>query len=486
MVGRPPRMLTGSRNGRSAVIPPPTHLPDGIVVRLNRRVRITDDGRTLIGGAPTRAVYLTDAALKMITGRTITVTDAGTRALADRVLEAGMADPVLASLPAADKMAVTYVVPVFGRPEALDRLLSSIGPGPAVIVVDDCSPDRGAIINVAAAHGAQFIPLAENSGPARARNEGLKHVATPYVAFTDSDIVLDPDATTTLLRHFADPRVALAAPRVLGLRGAEGLNWIGRYEEARSSLDLGIYPATVRPGSPVSWVPGAFLVARVHAIAEGFSTEMRVGEDVDFVWRLAAQGWRIRFEPEARVWHEHRQTVRDWLARKAFYGSSAHALSIRHPHNIAPAVFAPWTLGLMATLLAQRRWSLPVAAVIWGIATVQVARKLTRSERKYRESVMLTRAGVLASVSQTMALLVRHWWPLAIAGSLFSSRIRRALVASAVLDAALEHQRTHPDLDLIRFGIARRLDDLAYGGGIWFSALKGKSWKALLPYIRRR
>ena len=86
-----------------------------------------------------------------------------------------------------------------------------------MIVVDDCSPDRGAIKDVAAAHGARFVPLAENGGPARARNEGLKHVTTPFVAFADSDTVLDPGATAALLRHFADPRVALAAPRVLGL-----------------------------------------------------------------------------------------------------------------------------------------------------------------------------------------------------------------------------------------------------------------------------
>lgn len=468
------------------MIPPPAHLPDGFAVSLNPLVRVSDGGRALIGGAPTRVLYLKEAALRMMADGVVTVSDPGTRTLADRLLEAGMADPVLASLPDADEAAVTFVVPVFGRPAALDRLLASIGRGPSVIVVDDCSPDRGAIMDVAASHGARFIPLAENGGPARARNEGLKHVATPFVAFADSDIVLDPGATAALLRHFADPRVALAAPRVLGLRDATGLNWIGRYEEARSSLDLGIQPATVRPGSPVSWVPSAFLIGRVGALGEGFSAEMREGEDVDFAWRLAEQGWRIRFEPEARVWHEHRQVARDWLARKAFYGSSAHPLSLRHPHNIAPAVFAPWTLGIVAALLAQRRWSAPVAAVIWAAATWQVAGKLTRSERPFRVAATLTAAGVSASLSQTMALMVRHWWPLAVAASVYSRRIRRAVVLAGILDAAFEYRRLRPDLDPIRFGIARRMDDLAYGGGVWFSALKGRSVRALLPLIRHR
>lgn len=468
------------------MIPPEAFLPLGFTVLLNRRVRVTDGGRSLIGGSPTRVLYLSEAAGAMLVGREVRVTDAGTRTLADRLLEAGMADPVLASLPIVAESEVAFVVPVFGRPAALDRLLVSIGPGRTVFVVDDCSPDRAAIMTVAEAHGAVFIPLPENAGPAKARNEGLRHVATPFVAFVDSDIVLDPGATSTLLRHFADPRVALAAPRVLGLRDDGGLNWIGRYEEARSSLDLGIHPATVRPRSPVSWVPGAFLVARVDAIGEGFSPDMREGEDVDFVWRLAEQGWRIRFEPEARVWHEHRQTVRDWLSRKAFYGSSAHPLSMRHPHDIAPAVLAPWSAGAVIALLAQRRWSVPAALGISGVAAWRISRKLTRSEHPMRVGVELTSAGVAASLSQAMALLVRHWWPLAVVASVFSRRIRRALLVSGVLDAVLEYRRTRPDLDPIRFGVARRLDDLAYGAGVWLSAVKGRSLRALLPDIRRR
>ena len=60
------------------------------------------------------------------------------------------------------------------------------------------------------------------------------------------------------------------------------------------------------------------------------------------------------------------------------------------------------------------------------------------------------------------------------------------MLLAGALDAALEYRRTRPDLDPIRFGIARRLDDLAYGGGVWFSALKGRSLRALLPIIRRR
>ncbi|MEW1986712.1 mycofactocin biosynthesis glycosyltransferase MftF [Pseudarthrobacter oxydans] len=464
-----------------------SQLPNGFTVRLNRRVRITDRGRVLIGGSPTRVLYLSEQASRMIVNRTIEVSSASTRLLTDRLLEAGMADPVLDRLPEIDDNALTVVVPVFGRPSALDRLLASVGPSQIVIVVDDGSPepDASAIKSIVAKHNAQLVRLPDNRGPAAARNEGLRHVTTPYVAFADSDIVLDPKAISVLLKHFADPQVALAGPRVLGLHDGTGMNWIGRYEEARSSLDLGIHPATVRPRSPVSWIPGAFLVARVEALGEGFTAEHRVGEDVDLVWRLVEQGWRVRFEPEAKVWHEHRQDIVQWLSRKAFYGTSAHVLSLRHSEAMAPAVFAPWSVAVVASLLFQRRWSVPAAAVISAIAAWRIAHKLSKSEQPALVGISLVAKGVLTAQTQTMALLVRHWWPLALGGSFFSRRLRRAVVASALLDAVLEYRRTRPHLDPFRFAVARRLDDLAYGAGVWSSALQGRSVRALLPDIRR-
>lgn len=460
-------------------------LPIGFTVRLNRRVKIADRGRELVGGSPTRVLYLTELASKMVQDRTLVVTDTPTALLVDRLLESGMADPVLESLPGLDLSSVTVVIPAFGRPIALARLLTSIGEHQKVIVVDDCSPDPAAIREVVERHGARLVRLPSNSGPAEARNEGLKHVTTRYVAFADSDIVLNPDTIPLLLKHFNDRNVALVGPRVLGLDDGNGMNWIERYEEARSSLDLGIFPATVRPRSPVSWLPGAFMLARTDDLGEGFTSGSRVGEDVDLVWRLVEQGWRVRFEPEAKVWHEHRQTIGEWLSRKTFYGTSAHALSLRHPEAIAPAVFAPWSVAVVAAILCQRTWSVPAAGVIAAFAARQISKKLGRSSHPVRLAASLTARGALAAQTQTMALFVRHWWPLAITASIFSRRLRRALIVACVVDALWEYRRTRPQLDLFRFALARRLDDLAYGTGVWSSALRGRSLRCLLPDIRK-
>ncbi|MEU9346629.1 mycofactocin biosynthesis glycosyltransferase MftF [Streptomyces sp. NPDC048278] len=459
-------------------------LPLGFVVEFDRHTRVVDGGRALLGGFPTRLLKLTPKARRLFTGRVLVVRDAAGALLADRLLETGMAHPVVRSLPAPADPRYTVVVPVRDRPRQLDRLLRSIGPGRPVIMVDDASRQPSDVAAVAARHGARLVALPVNAGPAGARNAGLRLVTTPYVVFADSDIVLDPGTVPTLLRHFTDPRVAMAVPRITGLT-APATSWIERYENSRSSLDLGAHPAPVRPGTPVSWASSACVLARVDALGEGFDAGMRVGEDVDLCWRLVAEGRRVRYEPAVRAAHEHRARLGDWLRRKAFYGTGAQPLAERHPESVAPVVFAPWSTAFAAALLAGRRWSAPAAAAVLGIVTVRIARKLDGTEHPYRLAVRLTGNGTLATLAQTGALLTRHWWPVTAVGCVLSGRVRRATAVAALADIALEYRPDQATLDPLRYGVARRLDDLAYGAGVWFAALRARSTAALRPRVTR-
>lgn len=460
-------------------------LPEGFTVRLNNHIRICDDGKTLVGGTPTTVLHLTDTARALLEGRTIRVSNRSTRALADRLLDLGMADPVLGWLARPCRAEVTVVVAVRDRPLALNRLLTSIDGTMPIIVVDDCSTDPDRIAQVAATHRAELVALPVNEGPAGARNAGLRHVDTTFVAFVDSDVVLAADTISTLLGHFTDPRVAVAAPRILPLADTATRTWTGRYEAARSSLDMGRWPSTVRPRAPVAYVPSACMLARTNALGAGFSADMRVAEDVDLVWRLAKTGWRVRYEPAAHAWHEHRANTHEWLMRKSFYGTGAAQLARRHGRDVAPAVLAPWSAAAAAALLASRWWSLPTVAAIAAATATRVSAKLKRSAHPARTSMLLTADGLLAGLSQAMALLLRHWWPLTAAGCLTSPQIRRTMLLTSILDTLIEYRRTPAQLDPIRFGIARRLDDIAYGTGVWAGALKGRSPRALLPDVRR-
>ncbi|MFJ4782003.1 mycofactocin biosynthesis glycosyltransferase MftF [Streptomyces sp. NPDC088794] len=456
------------------------------MLRLGPQVRQYDNGRVLVGGSPPRLVRLAPRAVPLLTGRRIRIERPTADRLAHRLLALGMAHAAAAELPVLDGAFLTVVVPVCDRPRELDRLLSGLGGHAPVIVVDDGSRDPLSVARVAARHATRLVVLDTNCGPAAARNAGLRQVRTPYVAFTDSDMVIDPDTLSTLLRHFHDPELAMVAPRVLGLAEA-GPGWLSRYEAARSSLDLGLDPALVHPRSRVSWLPSACLVARVDALGAGFTEALRVGEDVDLVWRLAAEGRRIRYDPTVTVRHDHRTHLANWAARKVYYGSGARALAERHGSAIAPATLTPWAAVVAIALLAQRRWSVPVAAIVAGAVCRGYARDVTAgTEQPQRLAASLTGLALAATAEQTAALLLRHWWPLTAAGCLVSRRVRRATVLAAVADGLLEHRRRAPDLDLIRFLVARRLDDIAYGAGLWAGAVRGRSMRCLLPEIRRQ
>ena len=138
---------------------------------------------------------------------------------------------------------------------------------------------------------------------------------------------------------------------------------------------MGARPSPVRPGARVSYVPGAALVVRKAAAGDGFRDGMYVGEDVDFVWRMSAAGWRVRYEPGAVMGHDHRVTFRAWFTRRADYGTSAAALEELHPGAVRPLYASWWTAGAWAAALAGR----PVtAAALTAAATALLARRLSR------------------------------------------------------------------------------------------------------------
>lgn len=457
--------------------PDRTVVAHGTTVVLERRARVLDDGGVLLGGSPPRMLHLSPAAAERLVERRLTVTDATSAALARRLLDAGIAHPVAEPADAVPPPSdVTVVIPVKDRTDGLARLLSALDLG-HVIVVDDGSADPAAVRAVAERAGASVLRHPTARGPAAARNAGLAAATTPLVAFLDSDVVPEPGWLPPLLARLADPAVGLVAPRIVALPPVTG--WLGRYEAVRSSLDLGPDPALVVPRSRVAYVPSAALLVRRAAAGKGFDEEMHVAEDVDLVLRLHAAGWRLRYEPAARVAHDHRTSLRAWWLRKAYYGTGAAPLALRHRGAVPPMVLSPWSAATSALLLARR----PGAAVaVSAVAAYRLSTKLGRLRHPRTTAARLIALGAVGAAAQTADAVTRHYWPLAALAALCSRRARHTVAAVALVGGVVDWWRAAPERPALpAFLVARRLDDLAYGAGLWWGAAAHRTFAPLRP-----
>jgi GT2 family glycosyltransferase len=551
-------------------------VPAGMRLAADPGARLLAGGAVLVGGSPVRVLRLTPAGARQVAswfaGEPVP-SGANARGLARRLLDAGIAHPDFGRPGVADARStvtgsalagcavagsggdadgaavrpgaprfpvladVTVVIPVRDRHAELARCLAGLRDLPHVIVVDDASAYPQAIKRIAAEHGAPLIHRPINGGPGTARNTGLAAAETDLVAFLDSDCVPRPGWLEGLLPHFTDPAVGAVAPRIVPAHAGSG--WLARYEGASSTLDMGARPSVVRPGARVSYVPGAALVVRRKAAGGGFREGMYVGEDVDFVWRMTAVGWRVRYEPAAVMGHDHRVTFRAWFTRRADYGTSAAALEQLHPGSVRPLYASWWTVGAWAAALSGR----PVTATaLTATATALLARRLSRvtgerwplpvagnrtqsaaavnpdnskkrapaepgnggkpaappsdnSKKRRRRLVLPARSaawglaarlaggGTVAAARPLGSALSRTWWPVAVPAALAVKRLRLPVAALILAPPLLDWADRKPPLDPVRYVAARLLDDAAYSIGVWQGCLARRTVRPLLPVI---
>ncbi|MFV0260002.1 MAG: glycosyltransferase [Acidimicrobiales bacterium] len=256
-----------------------------------------------------------------------------------------------------------------------------------VIVVDNNSTDDTAA--VAAAAGARVIhqPVV---GAAAARNAGIAAAAGDVIGITDADCVPDDDwleAITAPLR--GDPTVTASKgtyrtrQRELFARFVQ-LEYEDKYDLLR--------------GQPfIDFVDTYSAAYRRNAVTEvgGFNQEIFYVEDQELSFRLAENGARMVFAPEAVVEHLHADSWRGYLRKKYFIGYWKAFVVRRYPNVAVRDSHTPQVLKLQMLLASAVGASLVVvpvapmagvagaatAAAAFGASAVPFTRKAWRSDR---------------------------------------------------------------------------------------------------------
>ena len=446
-----------------------------------------DDGSVLLGGSPLRVFRVSDRARNLIAGwregRPVGARR-GPGILARRLVSAGAFAPVPSDTAASfTPRDVTVVVPVRDRPAQLSRLLDRLSPLRCV-VVDDASADAAATKDVAARHGAHFVGLEENVGPSGARNAGLAAVESALVAFVDSDCEPPPGWLGPLLGHFDDPLVGAVAPRIVPAPTTDD-GPVLRYLALRSPLDLGPQEGAVRRRSRIAYGPSAALLVRVGVCtsSELFDAELRGGEDVDLVWRLDEAGWDVRYVPSSVVEHHGPASLAEHLRRRAFYGSTAGTLALRHPGSLAPMSASGWSVATWILAAARRPWA---ALAVLGVSIAMLARRLRGLVRQpLSVAIRIAGGGTVRSAAPALGGIARAWSPALVVALLF--RRTRRLAALVLVVPALRDWLAHRDrLDPLRYSALHVADDLAYGAGVWAGCVAAGTAEPLVPQIAWR
>ncbi|MBW3667740.1 MAG: glycosyltransferase family 2 protein [Actinobacteria bacterium] len=192
-----------------------------------------------------------------------------------------------------------------------------------IVVADNDSRDGSAEALAAAEPDAKFVPTGGNFGFGGGANRGAALVSGEYIVVCNPDITIEPDAVDILVAAMEkDGRLAIVGPLVRNPDGsvyptprvfprlldAAGHAFLGmlaprnRFTRRYRMLDL---DRSV-PSADVDWVSGSFFLARREAwdalggFDEGY---FMYAEDTDLCWRAHRAGWRVGFEPAARVTH---------------------------------------------------------------------------------------------------------------------------------------------------------------------------------------
>ncbi len=237
----------------------------------------------------------------------------------------------------------TVIVPAFNSQNTIslciESLLSQDYPSHLIeiIVVDDGSTDR--TVEIAQKYNIKIISQ-KNSGPATARNAGIKEATADIVLFTDADCRPDHDWVRKMLAAFRDSEV-------VAVKGA--------YRTVQQEVVARFVQYEYQ--EKYQWMSGFANIDFIDTYSAGFRKQalLDIGgydesfrlpsvEDQELSFRLAACGYKMVFQPEATVKHLHSDSFWKYAKKKFKIGYYKAFLLGKHPNKVKGDSHTPTSL----------------------------------------------------------------------------------------------------------------------------------------------
>jgi biofilm PGA synthesis N-glycosyltransferase PgaC len=203
---------------------------------------------------------------------------------------------------------VSILIPCFNETanaaETIAAATKQTYPNYEVIAVNDGSSDTTALVLdrlTSAYPELRVVHFTGNQGKAMALRMGALVARGEYLVCIDGDAVLDPDATSHLVR------LLINSPRVGAVTGNPRIRTrstlLGKIQVGEFSSIIGLIKRAQRVYGCVFTVSGVIAAYRKSAVHRcGYWSLDMVTEDIDVSWMLEADHWSIQYEPNALCW----------------------------------------------------------------------------------------------------------------------------------------------------------------------------------------